>query len=237
MIWCSGVTDCETCEWMSCSDCQSDPALVRGGVPPPAKQTPPYSPSIPSGVRGEVEPLLRRYFTRSRIKCSPPSSSTQPVLAHKHTIVCGMIIVHRWRLRRASNMTWWRVLRTQCGGAPIRHREFTRRCFMELRASESVSIESSTGFSVTRERGWPASGYQGARSSCHAYQANAVVPRAVSASCPGVRRRRLRAPFLPGLHICVRHVRRAALPGALPSKGRTPSPRRIVSNRVRLCQS
>ena len=30
---------------------------------------------------------------------------------------------------------------------PIRHREFTRRCFMELRASESVSIESSTGLS------------------------------------------------------------------------------------------
>ena len=29
---------------------------------------------------------------------------------------------------------------------PIRHREFTRRCFMEQRASESVSIESSTGF-------------------------------------------------------------------------------------------
>ena len=72
-------------------------ARARRGAPP-AKQTPPYSPSIPSGVRGEVEPLLRRYFTRSRIKCSPPSSSTQPVLAHKHTIVCGMIIVHRWRL-------------------------------------------------------------------------------------------------------------------------------------------
>ena len=32
------------------------------------------------------------------------------------------------------------------GARPIRHREFTRRCFMELRASESVSIESSTGF-------------------------------------------------------------------------------------------
>ena len=29
---------------------------------------------------------------------------------------------------------------------PIRHREFTRICFMQLRASESVSIESSTGF-------------------------------------------------------------------------------------------
>ena len=28
-----------------------------------------------------------------------------------------------------------------------RHREFTRRCFMELRTSESVSNESSTGFS------------------------------------------------------------------------------------------
>ena len=27
-----------------------------------------------------------------------------------------------------------------------RHREFTRRCFMELRAGEAVSIESSTGF-------------------------------------------------------------------------------------------
>ena len=33
-----------------------------------------------------------------------------------------------------------------CSYGPIRHREFTRRCFMELRASESVSIESSTGF-------------------------------------------------------------------------------------------
>ena len=32
------------------------------------------------------------------------------------------------------------------GARPIRHREFTRRCFMELRASESVSIESNTGF-------------------------------------------------------------------------------------------
>ena len=33
-----------------------------------------------------------------------------------------------------------------CAALPIRHRECTRRCFMELRASESVSIESSTGF-------------------------------------------------------------------------------------------
>ena len=30
----------------------------------------------------------------------------------------------------------------------VRHREFTRRCFMELRASESVSNESSTGSSA-----------------------------------------------------------------------------------------
>ena len=34
--------------------------------------------------------------------------------------------------------------------SPIRHREFTRRCLMELRASESVSIESSAALNTER---------------------------------------------------------------------------------------
>ena len=42
----------------------------------------------------------------------------------------------------------WRQGCRPCYRVPIRHREFTRRCFMELRASESVSIESSTGFEL-----------------------------------------------------------------------------------------
>ena len=85
--------------------------------------------------------------------------SKRPVVIPSDSHSC----VSRCRAHEAQPRGWHNVVATDALAArssgragrgtrgmwvspPIRHREFTRRCFMELRASESVRIESSTGF-------------------------------------------------------------------------------------------